>query len=208
MKKLYDIPRREHQVDQIRRYASLGRRFVSLQNSVRAIDGTSKNPISTIMTCQKFGTASGEEMAQFFADFLQRVADDMVDPPVAASTADVSPDRDILAEMTPGPFVHVGYDPGGGKETSVETMHYADGRILVTNVKVIDHSADVGPVKAFKRGDRVRKKSGSSWHGIVCGEYNTILTPEGYAVESEREPGSVQVYPAAALEAAVTPGGE
>lgn len=141
MKKLYDIPRREHQVDQIRRYASLGRRFVSLQNSVRAIDGTSKNPISTVVTCQKFGTASGEEMAQFFADFLQRVADDMVDPPVAASTADVSPDRDILAEMYSGPIVHVGYD-FGDKETSVEAMHFADGRILVTNVKVIDHSAD------------------------------------------------------------------
>ena len=52
----------------------------------------------------------------------------------------------------------------------------------------------------FKRGDRVRKISGSSWQGRVCGEYSTSLTPEGYAVESEREPGSVQIYPAAALE--------
>ena len=53
----------------------------------------------------------------------------------------------------------------------------------------------------FKRGDRVRKIKGSSWQGIVVGEYSTSLTPEGYAVESEREPGSVQIYPAAALEA-------
>jgi hypothetical protein len=53
----------------------------------------------------------------------------------------------------------------------------------------------------FKRGDRVRKIKGSSWRGTVCGEYSTSLTPEGYAVESEREPGSVQIYPAAALEA-------
>lgn len=52
----------------------------------------------------------------------------------------------------------------------------------------------------FKRGDRVRKISGASWQGIVVGEYSTELTPEGYAVESEREKGSVQIYPAKALE--------
>ena len=52
----------------------------------------------------------------------------------------------------------------------------------------------------FCYGDRVRKISGSSWHGVVRGYYSTTLTPEGYAVESEREPGSVQIYPAAALE--------
>lgn len=55
-------------------------------------------------------------------------------------------------------------------------------------------------VAKFKRGDRVRKVKGSSWNGWVCGEYSTTLTPEGYAVESEREPGSVQIYPGAALE--------
>jgi dihydrofolate reductase (trimethoprim resistance protein) len=52
----------------------------------------------------------------------------------------------------------------------------------------------------FKRGDRVRKKSGSEWQGFVCGEYATDLTPEGYAVESEVHAGSVQIYPAHALE--------
>lgn len=52
----------------------------------------------------------------------------------------------------------------------------------------------------FKIGDRVRKIKGSSWQGRVCGTYSTSLTLEGYAVESEREPGSVQIYPAAALE--------
>ena len=51
----------------------------------------------------------------------------------------------------------------------------------------------------FKHGDRVSKKSGSSWHGVVVGFYVTDLTPEGYCVESEREPGSVQIYPRAAL---------
>lgn len=38
----------------------------------------------------------------------------------------------------------------------------------------------------------------------MVGEYSTELTPEGYAVESEREPGSVQIYPASALERVIT----
>lgn len=50
-------------------------------------------------------------------------------------------------------------------------------------------------------GTRVRKRKGSSWQGHVVGYYSTHLTPCGYAVESEREPGSVQIYPKAALEA-------
>ncbi len=49
-------------------------------------------------------------------------------------------------------------------------------------------------------GTRVRKRKGSSWQGRIVGTYSTSLTPEGYAVESEREPGSVQIYPVAALE--------
>lgn len=53
----------------------------------------------------------------------------------------------------------------------------------------------------FMRGDRVRKIKGSRWQGRVVGFYSTALTPEGYAVESETEIGSVQIYPAAALEA-------
>jgi dihydrofolate reductase (trimethoprim resistance protein) len=52
----------------------------------------------------------------------------------------------------------------------------------------------------YEIGDRVRKIKGSSWTGRIVGAYQTSLTPEGYAVESENEPGSVQIYPAAALE--------
>jgi len=52
----------------------------------------------------------------------------------------------------------------------------------------------------FGLGDRVRKKSGAAWQGLVVGWYSTQLTPEGYAVESEAHPGSVQIYPVAALE--------
>lgn len=54
----------------------------------------------------------------------------------------------------------------------------------------------------FRIGDRVRKIGGSSWHGVVVGTYSTTLTPEGYCIESEREQGSVQIYPAKALELA------
>jgi hypothetical protein len=51
----------------------------------------------------------------------------------------------------------------------------------------------------FSLGDRVQKDRGSSWHGQVVGWYRTSFTPEGYCVESDREPGSVQIYPAVAL---------
>jgi len=52
----------------------------------------------------------------------------------------------------------------------------------------------------FAMGDRVRKTSGSEGQGRICGTYSTPLTPEGYAVESEAHAGSVQIYPAKALE--------
>ena len=55
-------------------------------------------------------------------------------------------------------------------------------------------------MSTFALGDRVRKKSGAAWQGCVVGWYSTTLTPEGYAVESEAHPGSVQIYPVAALE--------
>ncbi len=57
------------------------------------------------------------------------------------------------------------------------------------------------PQGKFAMGDRVRKTSGSEWQGRICGTYSTALTPEGYAVESEAHAGSVQIYPAKALEA-------
>lgn len=52
----------------------------------------------------------------------------------------------------------------------------------------------------FKLSDRVQKVKGSDWRGYVVGFYSTWLNPEGYCVESEAHPGSVQIYPAAALE--------
>ena len=52
----------------------------------------------------------------------------------------------------------------------------------------------------FSETQRVRKIKGSSWQGPIVGFYSTALTPRGYCVESEREPGSVQIYPESALE--------
>ncbi len=48
-------------------------------------------------------------------------------------------------------------------------------------------------------GTRVTKTKGSQWTGKVVGFYSTNLTAEGYAVESETERGSVQIYPVGAL---------
>lgn len=56
------------------------------------------------------------------------------------------------------------------------------------------------PSPVFQLGDHVRKTKGSQWKGLVVGTYSTTLTPEGYAVESDTEKGSVQIYPAGALE--------
>lgn len=52
----------------------------------------------------------------------------------------------------------------------------------------------------FPLGARVRKKSGSQWQGRVVGYYSASRTQNGIAVESEREIGNVQVYPAEAFE--------
>lgn len=56
------------------------------------------------------------------------------------------------------------------------------------------------PLGCWRIGTRLRKVRGASWQGKVVGYYSTSLTEVGYAIESEREPGSVQIYPSAALE--------
>lgn len=52
---------------------------------------------------------------------------------------------------------------------------------------------------AWGLGEVVTKTKGSQWTGRVVGYYSTSLTPNGYAVESLTEKGSVQIYPEAAL---------
>lgn len=75
----------------------------------------------------------------------------------------------------------------------------ADDEIAALRAKLLPGDAPIW--HAFKLGQRVKKKSGSQWRGCVVGWYSTALTPEGYAVESEEHAGSVQIYPASALEA-------
>lgn len=52
----------------------------------------------------------------------------------------------------------------------------------------------------YGMGTRLIKVGGSSWRGPVVGFYRSSLTEVGYAIESEAEVGSVQIYPAKALE--------
>jgi len=63
------------------------------------------------------------------------------------------------------------------------------------------HIAQTAPQGKFRMGDLVKKSAGSEWQGRVVGWYSTEQTKEGYAVESEAHAGSVQIYPAKALEA-------
>lgn len=65
--------------------------------------------------------------------------------------------------------------------------------------ELVDHPICHGLKPKFHMGDMVCKISGSQWHGKIVGTYSTELTPEGYAVESATERGSVQIYPAKAL---------
>jgi hypothetical protein len=75
--------------------------------------------------------------------------------------------------------------------------------IMADRARRSDPSLTAEIERLFKRGDRVTKIKGSSWTGLVVGFYSTSLTPVGYCVESENEPGSVQIYPESALRAAL-----
>jgi R67 dihydrofolate reductase len=93
--------------------------------------------------------------------------------------------------------------------TTVQVNAGVDADDLRTGFETVKHiyrvmalaAPDPEPMHKFREGQRVRKTKGSSWQGRVVGFYSTDLTPIGYCVESEREPGSVQIYPEGALEA-------
>lgn len=65
--------------------------------------------------------------------------------------------------------------------------------------ELIDASYNAPPGAKWRLGDMVQKARGSKWRGKVVGFYSTEATPIGYSVESAFEPGSVQVWPEAAL---------
>lgn len=85
--------------------------------------------------------------------------------------------------------------PKCGEE--VETKH-TDAEYTLRSALSSQPVAD-GGIRKFKLGERLTKNKGSSWTGRVVGFYSTELTPIGYAIESETEKGSVQIYPEAAL---------
>lgn len=78
-----------------------------------------------------------------------------------------------------------------GRDIGIVELADAVGRLLIERRVMMGR---------LHTGDHVRKKRGAEWSGYVCGFYSTPLTPEGYNVESEHHPGSVQIYPVGALE--------
>lgn len=92
--------------------------------------------------------------------------------------------------------LRTGVDPAPHPAPAEETPSPWSGGPIPTLRDFMSRMAVLG---GFRFGDRVTKKSGSSWTGPIVGFYSTKLTPVGYAVESENEPGSVQIYPEAAI---------
>lgn len=86
-------------------------------------------------------------------------------------------------------------EPAGEVEPSKWSI---PGSTYAGATTTLDASA-VREARKFQLGERVTKVKGSKWTGHVVGFYSTALTPIGYAVESETETGSVQIYPEAAL---------
>ncbi|WP_313666169.1 hypothetical protein [Shinella sp.] len=106
-----------------------------------------------------------------------------------------------IKAYSPGWIVTIGqsevvYDSADADEDAAKAAAQADYEQRIRSA-LVDVPA-VEPRK-FKLGDHVCKTKGSSWIGHVVGFYSTELTPVGYAVESSRERGSVQIYPEAAL---------
>lgn len=77
-------------------------------------------------------------------------------------------------------------------------------RVILKDVPILEPWQGLRHAAEWPLLTRVRKMSGSHWVGRVVGYYSTELTPVGYCVESEREKGSVQLYPAAALKRCVS----
>lgn len=90
------------------------------------------------------------------------------------------------------------------KETKLDCEHDAFSHLsreqMSDMIIILQNICQKSAFARFHIGERVRKTKGSRWQGKVVGTYSTSLTPEGYAVESETESGSVQIYPASALE--------
>lgn len=105
--------------------------------------------------------------------------------------------RPAQTEQQPvGEVTHVHADG-----STVQLFDYGMSRIKVGAKLYAAPLVQTAPQGKFRMGDLVKKSTGSEWVGRVVGWYSTGQTPEGYAVESEVHAGSVQIYPAKALEA-------
>lgn len=93
-------------------------------------------------------------------------------------------------------------EPDGALEMPIELLKRIQTDLSSNADRIAQLEAEVARLSSptFNLGDRVRKKSGSEWEGIVVGFYKTSLNPDGVCVESEAHAGSVQIYPAAALQ--------
>ncbi len=80
-----------------------------------------------------------------------------------------------------------------------DDVHNAGQKMAALLQELIDASYNAPPSAKWRLGDMVQKVRGSKWRGKVVGFYSTEATPIGYSVESAYEPGSVQVWPEAAL---------
>lgn len=121
-------------------------------------------------------------------------AGEYADRRLASLASDASPRGEAVAWVQPGYLSMLQkYGSCSMRFEPIEALDYI--------VPLYAHPAPATMESAarFKIGDRVTKIKGSSWTGRVVGTYSTDPTPEGYAVESETETGSVQIYPAAAL---------
>ncbi len=89
------------------------------------------------------------------------------------------------------------------RNRSITTMpeeYFVSGDCMTDLLQeLIDASYNAPPSAKWRLGDMVQKVRGSKWRGKVVGFYSTEATPIGYSVESAYEPGSVQVWPEAAL---------
>lgn len=120
---------------------------------------------------------------------------------LASLASDASPRGEPVAWMDDGSTRAGSHDTAYRVVTAATKagMPAAAAAAYTTPLYAHPAPATVESAARFKIGDRVTKTKGSSWTGRVVGTYRTDLTPEGYAVESETETGSVQIYPAAAL---------
>lgn len=104
-----------------------------------------------------------------------------------------------VARAFPALWNLVQYHKSGGHSGSGTDRTLANALRELSAIAAMPVQAE--PVATrWQLGDKVKKKANSSWRGVVCGFYSTPHTPVGYCVDSAFEPGSVQVWPEAALE--------